>query len=97
VIRNITDQTTQDIYDGVNSRQARKLPRELHSRAQRLLDRLNAAPNLEMMRVPPSNHMEKLRGDLKGFWSLRVNKQWRIIFRWESREAVDVRIIDYHA
>lgn len=96
MIRSIADKTTQDIYDGVNSRQARKVPRELHERARRLLDQLNATPNLGFLRVPPSNHLEKLHGDLAGFWSLRINQQWRVIFRWQGVDALDVRITDYH-
>ncbi len=96
MIRSIADKTTQDIYDGTNSRQARKLPRELHARAQRMLDQLNAAPSVGFLRIPPSNHLEKLHGDLAGLWSLRINKQWRIVFRWEGTDAFDVRIADYH-
>lgn len=67
---------TQDVCDGVNSRYARKLPRALHGKARRLLDQINAAPTLDFLRVPPSNRLEKPRGDLAGFWSLRVKDQW---------------------
>ena len=96
MIGNIVGRLTQDIYDGVNSSQARKVPRELHDRARRLLDQINAAPRLDLLRVPPSNRLEKLRGNLTGFWSLRVNDQWRIIFRWKNNDALDVEILDYH-
>lgn len=96
MLRSIADKTTQDVYDGVNSRHARKLPGELHGKARRLLDQINAAPTLDFLRVPPSNRLEKLRGDLAGYWSLRINDQWRIIFRWEDRDALDVEITDYH-
>lgn len=47
------------------------------------------------MRIPPSNHLEKLSGDFEGFWSVRVNQQWRIVFLWEEGNAMEVRIIDY--
>ncbi len=60
------------------------------------LDVLNAARSLEDLRSPPGNRPEALRGDLRGFHGIRVNKQWRIIFRWEVSEAHDVKIIDYH-
>lgn len=96
MIRIIKSKTTQDIYDGINSRQARKVPRELHDKARRLLDQIDAAPNLEFLHIPPSNRLEKLRGSLAGYWSLRINDQWRIIFRWEDKDALDVEITDYH-
>jgi proteic killer suppression protein len=72
------------------------LPRELHGKARRLLDQINAAPIFDFLRIPPSNRLEKLRGDLAGCWSLRINEQWRIIFRWEGGDALDVEITDYH-
>jgi proteic killer suppression protein len=84
------------VCDGTNSRHDRKLPRELHGKAQRLLDQFNAAPSLEVLTVPPSNHLEKLSGDLQGVWSLRINDQWRVIFRWLDGDAHDVDIVDYH-
>lgn len=96
MLRTITDKTTQDVYDGVNSRHARKFPKELHGKARRLLDQLNTAPSVEFLRIPPSNRLEKLKGDLAGYWSLRINEQWRIIFRWEGSDAFDAEIIDYH-
>ncbi len=96
MIRNFASKTAQDVYDGVNSRQARRLPRALHAKARRLLDQINAVPSVEVLRVPPSNHLEKLKGDRVGFWSLRVNDQWRIVFRWQTGQALDVDIIDYH-
>ena len=68
----------------------------LHAKAQRLLDQINAAPSLEFLRVPPGNRLEKLSGDLIGCWSLRINDQWRIVFRFEARDFFDVKIMDYH-
>ncbi len=96
VIRNLVGKTTRDIYNGVNSRQARKVAREVHDRARRLMDQLNAAPSLDFLKIPPSNRLEKLRGDLRDYWSLRINDQWRLIFRWEGNDALDVEICDYH-
>jgi toxin HigB-1 len=96
MIRNVASKAAQDIYDGVNSRHARKLPRELHAKIQRLLDQLNAAVAVETLKAPPGNRLEKLKGDWEGFWSLRINDQWRIVFRWEDGDALDVDIVDYH-
>ena len=96
MLKSLADKTTQDVYDGVNSRQARKLPHELHERARRLLDQINAAPTLDMLRIPPSNRLEKLKGDLAGYWSLRINEQWRVVFRWEGQDAFEVQVTDYH-
>jgi proteic killer suppression protein len=96
MIKNFGNRTTQDIYEGINSRYARKLPRKLHARAQRLLDQINAAPSLEFLNIPPGNRLEKLSGDFKGFWSLRINEQWRIVFRRAANEFNEVKIVDYH-
>lgn len=96
MIRSFGNKTAQDLYDGNNSRNARKLPKELHKKAQRLLDQINAAPSLDVLRVPPSNRLEKLRGDLAEFWSLRINDQWRVIFKWKDSDAHDVCVLDYH-
>ena len=63
---------------------------------QRLLDQINAAPSLEFLSIPPGNKLEKLAGDKKGFRSLRINEQWRIIFRWAAKDFYDVKIVDYH-
>lgn len=57
---------------------------------------LNQARNLQDLAVPPANHLERLKGDLKEFWSIRVNQQWRIIFQWEDGHAKNVSIVDYH-
>lgn len=96
MIRSVADKLTQDVYDATNSRYARKVPTELHPKARRLLDQINASPSLEFLRSPPGNRLEKLRGDLESYWSLRINDQWRIIFLWEGNDAFEVRILDYH-
>jgi toxin HigB-1 len=62
----------------------------------RLFDQINAVTAVEMLRVLPSNRLKKLTGDLKGLWSLCINKQWRIIFRWNKGDAFDVDVVDYH-
>ena len=68
----------------------------MHAKARRLLDQVNAAPTIEFLRVPPGNRLEKLAGSLSGKWSVRINNQWRIVFRWQGEDAYDVAILDYH-
>jgi toxin HigB-1 len=63
--------------------------------AKRRLEAINAASRLDDLLVPPSNRLEKLKGRLSGFYSIRINDQWRIIFRWLDGEAHEVRIVDY--
>lgn len=96
MIKSFSNKTTQDIYDGTNSKYSRKLPRELHQKARRLLDQIKAAPELSILQIPPGNRLEKMSANLKGFWSIRINEQWRIVFRWLKNDAYDVEITDYH-
>ena len=96
VIKSISDQTAQDVFDGPNSKASRRLSKELHPKARRLLDALNAAKALMDLRIPPGNHLESLHGKLKGFHSIKINDQWRIIFRWQDGDVYDVEITDYH-
>jgi toxin HigB-1 len=96
MIRSIADKTTQDIFDGINSKSSRALPLTLHSKAGRLLDLINAAASVNDLRVPPGNRLEALKGDKRGFFSVRINDQWRIIFRWVEGDTEDVQVVDYH-
>ena len=96
MIKSIKNQTTQDIFDGFNSKAARKIPFELHKIVRRKLDLINSVESLDDLKVPPGNHLEILRGDRKGFYSIRVNQQWRIVFRWESGQAQEVQVVDYY-
>ncbi len=73
-----------------------KLPQAIQRSAAIKLEVLNAATVLETLRVPPSNYLEELRGDRKGQHSIRINKQWRICFKWKGNDAFDVEIVDYH-
>jgi toxin HigB-1 len=93
MILNFSDKETELIWNGYLSK---KLPNEIQQIARRKLRMINSSQNLNDLRIPPSNNLEKLSGDLKGFYSIRINKQWRIIFRWDDNNANDVRIIDYH-
>lgn len=96
MIKNFADKVAKDVYDGISSRYSRKLPQGLHQKARRLLDQINAAPSLEFLRIPPGNRLEKLSGDMEGYWSLRINDQWRIVFRWSGNDTLDIKIKDYH-
>jgi proteic killer suppression protein len=99
LILSFSDQGTEDIYNGINSRKARlKLNQNLWEKAQTKLDMLNRAYRLEDLKVPPNNRLEKLTGDLMGKYSIRINDQYRIVFSWDSdnRAVAEVEIVDYH-
>ena len=96
MIINFKSQTTNDIYDGTNSKEARKIPQTTWKVAQRKLDMINAAVGISDLKVPPGNKLEALKGGLDGFHSIRVNDQYRIIFRFKDSNAYDVKITDYH-
>jgi toxin HigB-1 len=91
------DRATEDVYNGVASKAARRLlPAELRQKALDKLTLLDAAVSLDQLRVPPGNRLEALRGDRAGQHSIRINDQYRICFRWTDGAAVDVAIVDYH-
>jgi proteic killer suppression protein len=96
VIVSFSDVATADVYHGSDTKTARRLPRELWKRIQQKLDLLNACTSIEDLRVPPANRLEKLKGQLSGLYSIRVNQQYRIVFRFEQGKCEDVRCIDYH-
>ncbi len=92
MIRSFGDKQTQSLFADEIVREFEGVAR----RAKRKLEALNAASRLEDLQVPPSNRLEKLKGHLKDFHSIRVNDQWRVIFKWEGGDAYEVRIVDYH-
>jgi toxin HigB-1 len=96
VIASFGDKATRDVFDGVDSKDARSIPKQPWKIAQRKLDMLDAAHDLMDLEAPPSNRLEKLKADLAGFWSIRVNDQYRVIFRFANGNADAVRIGDYH-
>ena len=96
MIINFKSQATQDVYDGINSKEARKVPVTVWKVAGRKLDMINAALNINDLKVPPGNRLEQLSGELKGFYSIRINDQYRIVFRFKDSNAYDVDITDYH-
>lgn len=93
MIENFGDSNTENIYKGLR---VRKLPGDIQERARRKLRMINQARIVQDLRVPPGNRLEQLSGNLTGFWSIRINQQWRIIFRWEDGLKHDVEITDYH-
>jgi len=96
MIVSFRDQATEDLYHDNPTHRAARFPREILPAALRKLDMLHAAHRLVDLRVPPGNRLEALQGDLMGFHSIRVNDQWRIIFRWENGNAYDAALVDYH-
>jgi proteic killer suppression protein len=74
----------------------KSLPKEVQEVGRRKLRMLNNSFNLADLRIPPSNRLEKLQGKLKNYYSVRINDQWRIIFKWKDSNASEVQIIDYH-
>jgi proteic killer suppression protein len=96
MITSFRDKATEDLYHGRSTRRIRRFPLQVAPIALRKLDVLNGARLLSDLRSPPGNRLEALKGDLKGYHSIRVNEQWRIIFRWQGNDAHDVELTDYH-
>ncbi|GGD53575.1 type II toxin-antitoxin system RelE/ParE family toxin [Muriicola marianensis] len=84
---------TEQIWNGFR---VKKMPREIQNAGRRKLRMLNNSQDIADLRIPPSNRLEKLSGNLKGFYSIRINNQWRIIFKWHKGNASEVEIVDYH-
>ena len=93
MIRSFADKKTKDIFAG---RLVKNIHPDLQRKALRRLRYIDAAQQIEDLNVPPSNKFEKKKGDLKGFYAIWVNTQFRIIFRWEDGSAHDVELVDYH-
>ena len=93
MIKTFRSKETEKIY---NREFSSKLPSNIQRTALKKLWMLDAAPDINTLRVPPSNHLEALKGERKGQHSIRINKQWRICFVWNNGDAFDVEIVDYH-
>jgi proteic killer suppression protein len=93
VIRTFASKETEKIFHRLP---AQRFSANLRRAAQRKLLLLDAAERLDDLRVPPGNHLEKLVGDREGQYSIRINEQWRICFRWSEGDAYNVEIVDYH-
>jgi toxin HigB-1 len=97
VIRSWADGATEDLFNGMDSRRARRAcPIGLWAIARRKLDQINRVRTVEELKAPPGNRLERLRGDRAGQHSIRINEQYRICFRWESGYADEVEVTDYH-
>ena len=92
MIRSFGDKRTETLFDDGFVRELQPIAR----RAKRKLEAVNAARGLSDLSIPPSNRLERLKGDLKRFHSIRINDQWRVIFVWHEGDAHEVRIVDYH-
>ncbi len=93
MIQSFGSRETEKIWKGIRSK---KLPDEIQQISRRKLRILNNSLNLNDLIIPASNNLEKLKGELKDFHSIRINDQWRIIFHWENGHSYNVKIIDYH-
>jgi proteic killer suppression protein len=93
MIKNFKCKETEKVF---SRRFSSRFPTDIQRNAQRKLAILDAAEKLEDLRVPPGNRLEKLKSDRQGQYSIRINDQWRICFRWDNSHAYDVEIVDYH-
>ena len=90
------NKATEELYHGGQSRWTRKFPSDIVTAALRKLDMIEAAHDLSDLRSPPANRLQALKATFHGFHSIRINRQWRVIFRWHEECAHDVQITDYH-
>jgi proteic killer suppression protein len=93
MLKSFGDKISEKIWNGIRSE---KLPNEIQDVARRKLRMMHNAQDVNDLRVPPANRLEKLKGDLKEFYSIRINNQWRIIFKWINNDAYEIKIVDYH-
>jgi proteic killer suppression protein len=93
MIKSFCDKETEKVWNAIRSK---KLPDAIQEVARRKLRMLNSVQDLNDLRIPPSNRLEKLKGSQDDYYSIRINDQWRIVFRWCQNDAFDIQIIDYH-
>ena len=93
MLKSFSSKETEKIWRGIRSR---SLPDDIQRVARRKLRMINNARDINDLRVPPGNRLEALKGDRTGQYSVRINKQWRICFRWDDGDAYDIEIVDYH-
>ena len=96
MIRHFGNRLAENLFDDAASKAVSRFPAELRRVARRKLLYLHDAAELRDLRVPPGNRLEALKGDRKGYYSIRINDQWRICFRWKGGDARQVEIVDYH-
>ena len=97
MIRSFGNKVAEALFHGLGGKEARSFPADLVKVAARKLDMVNSAHLLTDLRMPPNNHLELLKGDRKGQYSIRINRQWRVVFRWDGADAFDVSVVDYHS
>lgn len=93
MLRSFGSKETEKIWNGVRSS---KIPPEIQKVGRRKLRMINNSIDLNDLKIPPSNRLEKLSGNMKEYYSIRINDQWRIMFKWQAGHAFEVEIIDYH-
>jgi len=96
MIINFADKATEDLYNGYDTKAARRIPRSIWKAVRLRLDAMDGAKQPQDLRFPPGNRLESLTGGLSGYHSIRINDQFRIIFRWVAGDIHDVEITDYH-
>jgi proteic killer suppression protein len=96
VIESFADRLAEDLFDNRRSKAVLRFPPDLIRTARRKLLYLHDASEIGDLREPPGNRLEALKGQWKGFHSIRVNDQWRVVFRWHDGNAYEVQVIDYH-
>jgi proteic killer suppression protein len=97
LIISFSDQATEDLYHGYKTARVRRFPQDIIPSALRKLDMLARAHAIMDLRAPPGNRLEALKGGLEGYFSIRINDQWRVIFQWDGHDAREVAIVDYHS
>lgn len=93
MIKSFGDKEAEKIWNGIRSK---RLPYEIQEIARRKLRMINNAQDVNDLRIPPANKLEKLKGDLYEYYSIRINIQWRIIFKWINNDAYEIQVVDYH-
>ncbi|MCP9472926.1 MAG: type II toxin-antitoxin system RelE/ParE family toxin [Nitrospira sp.] len=96
MIESFANRLAEDLFDDRRSKAVLKFPSDLIRAARRKLLYLHDASEIGDLREPPANRLESLKGKWKGFYSIRINDQWRVVFRWHDGNAYEVQIIDYH-
>ncbi len=96
MIQSFADEAAADLFRERNTKAARRIPKDVSRGAQRKLKMLDVAAQLDELGSPPGNRLEALRGDMRGRYSIRVNEQYRVTFRWENGHAFEVAVEDYH-
>jgi proteic killer suppression protein len=94
MIGSFKDKDIERLY--YSGTKVKRIPVEITKGILRKLDIIRESTDINDLKVPPSNHLEALKGNLEGFYSIRVNRQWRLIFTWQENQAYDISLVDYH-